>query len=122
MRTEISIDGAAVERYRARTVVIGNVGYLQAGIPLLPDAVIDDGLLDVVVIAPRRSLGWLSLVVRVMFRRPKTDDRLARMTGRSVVVRVANPTPRQLDGDIVGPGHELRAEVQAGVLLVRVPR
>ena len=122
MRTEISIDGAAFERYRARTVVIGNVGYLQAGIPLLPDAVIDDGLLDVVVIAPRRSLGWLSLVVRVMFRRPKTDDRLARMTGRSVVVRVANPTPRQLDGDIVGPGNELRAEVQAGVLLVRVPR
>ena len=122
LRTEISIDDGPFEKYRARTVVIGNVGYLQAGIPLLPDAVIDDGLLDVVVIAPRRSLGWLSLVARVMLRRPKTDDRLARMTGRSVVVRAANPTPRQLDGDSVGPGHELRAEVQAGVLLVRVPR
>jgi diacylglycerol kinase family enzyme/membrane-associated phospholipid phosphatase len=122
LRVEISIDSGPFEKYRARTVVIGNVGYLQAGIPLLPDAVIDDGLLDVVVIAPRRSLGWLSLVVRVMLRRPKTDDRLARMTGRRVVVRAANPTPRQLDGDSVGPGHELRAEVQAGVLLVRVPR
>jgi diacylglycerol kinase family enzyme/membrane-associated phospholipid phosphatase len=122
LRVEIGIDSGPFEKYRARTVVIGNVGYLQAGIPLLPDAVIDDGLLDVVVIAPRRSLGWLSLVVRVMLRRPKTDDRLARMTGRRVVVRAANPTPRQLDGDSVGPGHELRAEVQAGVLLVRVPR
>jgi diacylglycerol kinase family enzyme/membrane-associated phospholipid phosphatase len=122
LRTEISIDGGPFEKYRARTVVIGNVGYLQAGIPLLPDAVIDDGVLDVVVIAPRRSLGWLSLVARVMLRRPKSDDRLARMTGRNVVVRAANPTPRQLDGDLVGPGHELRAEVQAGVLLVRVPR
>lgn len=122
LRVEISVDSGPFEKYRARTVVIGNVGYLQAGIPLLPDAVIDDGLLDVVVIAPRRSLGWLSLVVRVMLRRPKTDDRLARMTGRRVVVRAANPTPRQLDGDSVGPGHELRAEVQAGVLLVRVPR
>jgi diacylglycerol kinase family enzyme/membrane-associated phospholipid phosphatase len=122
LRVEISIDSGPFEKYRARTVVIGNVGYLQGGIPLLPDAVIDDGLLDVVVIAPRRSLGWLALVVRVMFRRPKTDDRLARMIGRRVVVRAANPTPRQLDGDSVGPGHELRAEVQAGVLLVRVPR
>jgi diacylglycerol kinase family enzyme/membrane-associated phospholipid phosphatase len=122
LRVEISIDSGPFEKYRARTVVIGNVGYLQAGIPLLPDAVIDDGLLDVVVIAPRRSLGWLSLVVRVMLRRPKTDDRLARMTGRRIVVRAANPTPRQLDGDSVGSGHELRAEVQAGVLLVRVPR
>jgi diacylglycerol kinase family enzyme/membrane-associated phospholipid phosphatase len=122
MRTEISVDGGPFQRYRARTVVIGNVGYLQAGIPLFPDASIDDGLLDVAVIAPRRSLGWLSLVVRVMLRRPKTDDRLARMTGRTVMVRAANPTPRQLDGDTVGPGHELRAEIQAGVVLVRVPR
>ena len=119
--SEISVDDAPFERYRARTVVIGNVGYLQAGIPLLPDAAIDDGLLDVVVIAPRRTLGWFALVFRVMLRRRQTDDRLDRMTGRSVVVRAANPTPRQLDGDTVGAGRELRATVEPGVLLVRVP-
>ena len=121
VRVEISVDDAPFERYRARTVVIGNVGHLQAGIPLLPDAAIDDGLLDVVVIAPRRTLGWFALVYRVMLRRRQTDDRLDRMTGRSVVVRAANPTPRQLDGDTVGAGRELRATVEPGVLLVRVP-
>ena len=106
-----------------RGTVIGTAWMIGLSVrPYLIARAIDDGLLDVVVIAPRRSLGWLSLVARVMLRRPKTDDRLARMTGRSVVVRAANPTPRQLDGDSVGPGHELRAEVQAGVLLVRVPR
>jgi diacylglycerol kinase family enzyme/membrane-associated phospholipid phosphatase len=121
IRVEITVDGGPVERYRARTVVIGNVGYLQAGIPLLPDAAIDDGLLDVVVIAPRRTLGWFALVARVMLRRRQTDDRLDRMTGRSVVVRAASPTPRQLDGDTVGAGRELHATVEAGGLLVRVP-
>jgi diacylglycerol kinase family enzyme len=103
-------------------VVIGNVGFLQAGIPLLPDARIDDGEIDVVVIAPRRSLGWVSLVVRVLSRDQKTDDRLDRMTGRTVTVRAERVTPRQLDGDLIAPGREIRAQVLAGTLLVRVPR
>ena len=119
---EITVDDSPPVRRRARTVVIGNVGFLQAGIPLLPDARIDDGEIDVVVIAPRRSLGWVSLVVRVLSRDQKTDDRLDRMTGRTVTVRAERVTPRQLDGDLIAPGREIRAQVLAGTLLVRVPR
>lgn len=121
VRMAISVDEAEPVRRRARTVVIGNVGTLQAGIPLLPDAQPDDGLLDVVVIAPRRVLGWVGLVWRVVARRRRTDDRLDRMIGRKVVISAASATPRQMDGDICGPGHELSAEVEPGVLLVRVP-
>jgi len=83
---------------------------------------LDDGHLDVVVIAPERTVGWLSLVVRVMARGRRTDDRLDRMTGRTVRVRAERVTPRQLDGDPVAPGREIRAHVLAGTLLVRVPR
>jgi len=119
---EITVDDAPPIRRRVRTVVIGNVGFLQAGIPLLPDAQLDDGHLDVVVIAPERTVGWLSLVVRVMARGKRTDDRLDRMTGRTVRVRAERVTPRQLDGDPVAPGREIRAHVLAGTLLVRVPR
>ncbi|MGI8986741.1 MAG: diacylglycerol kinase family protein [Nocardioidaceae bacterium] len=119
---EISVDGRPPVRRRARTVVVGNVGSLQAGIPLLPDARIDDGMLDVVVIAPGRLLGWLPLVARVLARGRRTDDRLDRMTGRSVVVRAERTTPRQLDGDPILPGREIRAQIMAGTLLVRVPR
>ena len=58
-----------------------------------------------------------------MLRRGRTTDaRLARMTGASVVVRSAQPLARQLDGDSVGEGRELRCQVLAGTLLVRVPR
>ena len=121
-RVEISVDDGPYERHRARTVVIGNVGLLQAGIPLLPDARVDDGRLDVVVIAPKRLIGWVFVVARVLRRGRHTDASLARMTGRSVVVRASLPVARQLDGDPIGEGRELRAAVMAGTLLVRVPR
>jgi YegS/Rv2252/BmrU family lipid kinase len=122
VRLEISVDGGPWTKHRARTVVIGNVGYLQAGMPLLPDAAIDDGILDVVILHPRRFLSWIPLAMRVLSKGKRTDETVNRMTGRTVSIRAHGDTPRQLDGDPIGPGKELHAEVLAGRLLVRVPR
>jgi YegS/Rv2252/BmrU family lipid kinase len=122
VRLEISIDDGPFTKHRARTVVIGNVGYLQAGIPLLPDAAIDDGVLDVVLVSPGRFLSWVPVALRVLSKNKRTDESLDRMTGRKVSIRAAHDTPRQLDGDSIGMGKELHAECIHGRLLVRVPR
>jgi YegS/Rv2252/BmrU family lipid kinase len=122
VRVEISIDGGPWTRHRARTVVIGNVGYLQAGMPLLPDAAIDDGVLDVVILHPRRFLSWIPLAIRVLSKGKRLDEMLDRKTGRTVSIRTAHETPRQVDGDSIGAGKELHAECVHGRLLVRVPR
>jgi YegS/Rv2252/BmrU family lipid kinase len=122
VKAEISVDGAEFTTHRARTIVVGNVGYLQAGMPLLPDAAIDDGMLDVVLLHPRRFLSWIPLAFRVLAKRPRTDDLVNRMTGRTIVVRAAADTPRQLDGDSIGPGRELHMHCIHGRVLVRVPR
>lgn len=121
-KVEISVDGGEWTKHRARTIVVGNVGYLQAGMPLLPDATIDDGKLDVVLLYPRRFWSWLPLAFRVITKRPHTDELINRMTGRTVSIRASSPTPRQLDGDTIGPGCELHMECIHGRLLVRVPR
>lgn len=122
VRIDISVDGADFTRHRARTVVVGNVGFLQAGMPLLPDAAIDDGLLDVVILHPKRFLSWVPLAIRVLSKASRTDELINRMTGQTVVLRAAADTPRQLDGDAIGPGRELTMECLHGRLLVRVPR
>lgn len=122
VKVDITVDGGETTTHRARTVVVGNVGYLQAGMPLLPDAAIDDGMLDVVLLHPRRFWSWVPLAVRVLAKRQRTDDTINRFRGRSVTVRAHTDTPRQLDGDSIGSGRELRMQCVHGRLLVRVPR
>lgn len=122
IKVEVSVDGGEPTVHRARTVVIGNVGSLQAGMPLIPDAALDDGELDVVLLYPRSFLAWFPLAARVLTKNRRTDESIVRMTGRSVVVRASAPAPRQIDGDLIQPGRELRCDCEQGRLLVRVPR
>ena len=103
--------------------MVGNVGFLQAGMPLLPDATIDDGLLDVVIMHPRQFLSWIPLAVRVLAQEhDRRRDCSTGRTGSRVRLRASTDTPRQLDGDSIGDGRELRMECIHGRLLVRVPR
>lgn len=114
-------DGEPFTR-RSTVMVVGNVGYLQAGIPLIPDAVPDDGLLDLLIASPRRARDWVRLTARVLTRERRTDDRLERFVARKVVIEVADPDEYQLDGDTVGAGSRLVAEIAPGALIVRRPR
>ena len=118
VRIEISVDGGDFTRHRARTVVVGNVGFLQAGMPLLPDAAIDDGQLDVVILHPRNFLSWIPLAWRVLLKRPHTDELVNRMTGASVVLRAASrhpaPARRRLDRPRPRAADELHPRPAAG--------
>ncbi|MEU8132057.1 diacylglycerol kinase family protein [Streptodolium elevatio] len=131
MRVTLRIDDGEPIKRRARMVLVGNVGALQAGMQLLPGAEPDDGLLDVVVFAPYGMTGWAHATVRVIGRRrrdvPEVPPRQRRwrpiehFTGRSVEVTTARPEPRELDGDPIGPGTRLAVRVRPGALVVRVP-
>jgi YegS/Rv2252/BmrU family lipid kinase len=114
-------DGEPIER-RARTVLVGNVGKLQGGLLLLPDAQVDDGVLDVVVLAPRNALDWVRLASRVLRRGRVPDRRMERFRGTHVVIEASESQPRQLDGDLIGDGRTMDIHVEPGVLAVQVPR
>ena len=59
MKVEVHVDDLPVLRRRARTVLVGNVGRLQGGVNLLPDAEPDNGQMDVAVLAPRNLGHWI---------------------------------------------------------------
>jgi diacylglycerol kinase family enzyme len=113
-------DGPAVER-EARSVVVGNSGLLPGGFSLLPDARLDDGLLDVGVLAPHGPLGWPRLATRVLTHSRRQDPMLERFRARKVEITAAAPLPREVDGELVEAGHSLTVTVHPGALTVRTP-
>jgi len=125
MRVSLRIDDGVMLRRRAHTVVVGNVGRLTGGLLLLPDALPDDGVLDVVIIAPGGLIGWVRVARRVVLRQRQGVGRHHRavehFTARRVEIISERAEPRQLDGDAVGSGTTMRMEIVDHALLVRVP-
>jgi diacylglycerol kinase (ATP) len=120
MHLSITIDGQPPLRRHARTVLVGNVGRLQGGLVLMPDAEPANGELDVAVVAPRNFGHWIQLIVGVALRRAKVPRREI-LRARHVVIESDRPHPRQIDGDVIDPGTRLEARVLAGSLQVCVP-
>jgi len=121
VRVELTLDGGQIRRATVRTVLIGNVGQLQGGLELLPDALPDDGLLDVALVAPKRFHDWVVLVARGLTRRHRRDARLKTYQAREVRVRMDGKHPRQVDGDLIADGVHLVARIEPGALLMKVP-
>ncbi|MFC8897404.1 phosphatase PAP2 family protein [Streptomyces cinereoruber] len=133
MRLSIRLDGGAPLERRARMVVIGNVGSLQGGLPLLPEARPDSGRLEVVLLDPRGVTGWLAAAGYLASRAPGrsrasgTRERTAAhgaleyFGATRVDLRFARPQPRELDGDVLPAGTRLTAEVEPGALRVCLP-
>jgi diacylglycerol kinase family enzyme len=88
---------------------------------VLPQARIDDGLLDIGVLAPRGLLGWPRVATRVLTHSRRQDRQLERFQARTVEITAHAVLPREVDGEIVSPGRTLTAAVRPGALTVRVP-
>lgn len=118
---ELRLDGAAPLTRRARSVVVGNAGLLPGGFALLPGARLDDGVLDVGILAPSSPLGWARVGYRIMAGSRHEDGRLERHRARRIEIRADAELPREVDGEVIAPGRSLTVTVAPAALLVRVP-
>lgn len=128
------LDDARSRSVRAHTVIVGNCGTLTANILLLPEALIDDGLLDVVVLRPKGALGWARIGSRLalngMLHRTKGGRLLMQATNiralqyvqaRQLIVRFNAVEHIELDGDSFGSVAAAKLSVVQQGLTVRVP-
>ena len=120
MRVRITLDDKPPMRRHARTVLVGNVGRLQGGIPLLPGAEPDDGWLDVAILTPRALRHWLRLAIAVVWHQPRVP-RMETFRARKIEVRSNRNQARELDGDVIAPASALVACVRPAALTVCVP-
>jgi diacylglycerol kinase family enzyme len=105
---------------RANALIVGNVGWLRGGLPLLPDARPDDGRLDAVVLTAAGLTGWLAVAAGVLLRRP-AHGRIYRVQFTELQVTLDQDQPWELDGEVMSPARQLTVVAQPGSLLLRMP-
>jgi diacylglycerol kinase family enzyme len=134
LRMRYQLGNQKPKAVRAHTIIMGNCGSLMANVVLLPDAAVDDGELDIIVLRPEGFVGWVQIFVKVIWengvlRRTKLGEKLVSpdvkalnyFRGEKLTVRLSRAEPIELDGDEFGEATALKTWVEPGGLLVRVP-
>jgi diacylglycerol kinase (ATP) len=120
-RFELRLDDGPPIRRAGQGVLVGNLGRLQGGLQIMPDARPDDGLLDVAVLRTGALADWLRLAVRVLLRRRRKDPELEVFRARRVEVRCDRPQPVERDGEPAPATDRLVVEVVPRALTLCVP-
>ncbi|THG30027.1 diacylglycerol/lipid kinase family protein [Naasia lichenicola] len=128
------LDDGGPKRTTVHTLILGNCGSLPANIMLMPEAVLDDGLFDLMMTRPGGLLGWIRVWFKVAWtngvvRRTKAgraiageqknDRDLRYETGSKFVARLSRPEEIELDGDGFGKAVAFRAWIEPQALRVR---
>lgn len=137
VRVRYTLDGSAERATTVHTLLIGNCGTLPGGVLLLPEAQIDDGLLDVVAMRPRNLWGWMRVGYAVAWengvlqrtkigRRIMAADKSVRalryFQGRRMTLALERPEEFEIDGESMGQVTAIAARVAPAALVVRVPQ
>ncbi len=117
----VRLDGGEPLVIRARSVVAGNAGLLPGGFTLLPEARLDDGVLDVGILAPSHLLGWVRVAHRVLTASRHDVQHLSRHRAHRIEITADTDLPREVDGEVITPGRSLTVTLNRSALTVRVP-
>lgn len=135
-RIVFQIDGHRLHSARVHSILVANCGALPAGIALIPEASIADGVLDAAIIQPTGWFGWIGVWRKVwwdnsvlrrfragrrVLERRGRDTSVHFRRGRTVEIATTPAQPIELDGDEFGEAVELTCVVQPGALQVFVP-
>jgi hypothetical protein len=113
-----------------RSLLVGNCGEIP-GFKLLPDAIYNDGLLDVAAIDTKGGIvGWSKLLSDVFFQRfnlrieglvTKNTAQIDHVQCKAIHVRTNEPAYVQLDGEILGKTTDLNCYVEHKALPIFTP-
>jgi YegS/Rv2252/BmrU family lipid kinase len=118
---KVSIDGSCWYHGRASCVLVGNVGRIIGGIDVFPDALLDDGLLDVGVVTAQRRRDWARVGTRAVFGRIDASPFVQMTAATSVRIKLDHEMPWELDGGDQPAAKRFDVSVLPGRIPVMVP-
>ena len=137
VRLTYTLDGSSPRSTTVHTLLVGNCGALPGGVLLMPDAVIDDGLLDIVGMRPRNLAGWIRVSTAVLWengvvRKTRAGRQLLKgnkpvrglryFQGRKATLRFEKPEEFEIDGEGMGLVMGVDVQVAPASLIVRAPK
>lgn len=136
-RVVYQLDEHRLHSAKVQSILFANCGALPAGIALIPEASISDGLLDVAIIQPAGWFGWVGVWRKIwwdnsVLRRFRTGRRVLERrgrdtsvhyrTGRQIETATSPAQPVELDGDEFGEATRIHCRIVPGGLQVVVPK
>lgn len=136
LHLRFQLDDGPLTRRTVHTLIIGNCGSLPANILLMPEAIVDDGLFDLMMTRPTGAVGWVRVWVKVAWtngvvRRTKAGRAIAGEhrngrdlhyeTGSTLLARLTRPDEIELDGDGFGKAAAFKAWMEPQALRIMTP-
>lgn len=135
LRVRYKLDEHKTKSVHAHTIIVGNCGSLQANVLLLPEAAVDDGLFDILILRPENFFHWMQISFKVLWengvlhrtklgRKVPTKDvhALNYVKGKQLTMRLSRAEEIELDGDGMGTARAAKIRIKAGGLTIRVPQ
>ncbi|MGO1539681.1 MAG: diacylglycerol/lipid kinase family protein [Leucobacter sp.] len=124
----LTLDGESTEG-SAHTLLVANCGTIQGGVTLVPDAVPDDGELDLLLLNADGVASWLDTMRNMMWDnglkrlivggdKAESSDSTAHLRAREVQVNLAEPLVFEVDGDEIGAVRAFSVRVLPAALRV----
>jgi len=98
----VELDGKEIFSHAPALTFVGNVREYGTGFPILPDALSDDGLLDVCVLPCKNPQKLIEVALRTVANEHTQMTGVVCGKGKQIRIHTDDPIPVQLDGDAAG--------------------
>lgn len=115
---KVTLDGHTTVHRKVRSVMVGNCGKLMGGVEIFSGASVTDGILDLLILAPRGRFGWLHVLAGVFGR--GSNKSAQSYSGKTVEIALDRPQEFQLDGDHAGTATHLLVTLEPLALNLRM--
>lgn len=117
---KVTVDGETLE-CQAAMITVGNAGQWGNQARITSLASVADGLLDVAIVHPFRTVEIPVLAVKLLTGKAHTSSRVTMLKGKNIVIERSSAGPAHRDGDPTVMGDRISFETVPSSLPVMVP-
>jgi diacylglycerol kinase (ATP) len=100
--TTVALDDAATLELDLYNVIVANGRYVAGGIPIAPEAEIDDGLLDIVLIPERGPTELAILAAQILIGKHLSSDAIIFRRAKKIAINSRPGMWFNVDGELIG--------------------